>query len=97
MRVQTALLALAVSLAAMPALAADTPRDAARAPAAERDEPASADRHCLKNTGTRIRARAGERPRCSAFAGRAYSRDDLERTGRVDIADALRTLDPSIR
>lgn len=34
---------------------------------------------------------------CIAANGRVYSREDLERTGQTDIADALRRLDPSIR
>lgn len=93
--------ALCLGLAG-PALAA-TPQ--ATAPQAARDAGAATQvgerearthRHCLRETGTRIRSRDDQR-RCSAFAGRVWSREDLERTGRVDIADALRTLDPSIR
>jgi hypothetical protein len=34
--------------------------------------------------------------KCAEF-GRAYDRDDIDRTGAVDLADALRRLDPSIR
>lgn len=34
---------------------------------------------------------------CIAANGRVYSREDLERTGQIDIADALRRLDPAIR
>lgn len=33
---------------------------------------------------------------CVSASGRAYSRSDLERTGEVDIADALRKRDPAI-
>ncbi|GAB3088878.1 hypothetical protein [Lysobacter terrae] len=61
------------------------------------------DRHCLRYTGTRITHRSDERSdgkkqrMCSnGQIGRAYTREDLDRTGRIDIADALRTLDPSI-
>ena len=59
-------------------------------------------RDCLRETGTRITAlrRAGnraDRDRCVASNGRVYTRDDLDGTGRVDIGDALRALDPSIR
>jgi len=65
------------------------------------------DRNCLRHTGSRIVARANaprsarERndklgQRCVAASGRVYSRADIERTGEIDIADALRKLDPAI-
>lgn len=66
------------------------------------------DRNCLQQTGSRIvsrynakrSARATDKPakgkRCVAAFGRVYSREDLDRTGEIDIADALRKLDPSI-
>ena len=38
-----------------------------------------------------------DRDDCIAANGRVYSREDLRRTGEVDIADALRKLDPAIR
>lgn len=56
-----------------------------------------ASRHCLRETGTRIRVRAEGGRRCSPASGRVWTREDLERTGHVDLADALRTLDVSIR
>ena len=57
---------------------------------------APSDRHCLRQTGSRITARrASEARRCTAI-GRVYTQDDLRRTGHIDVADALRTLDPSI-
>jgi hypothetical protein len=34
--------------------------------------------------------------KCATAAGRAYSRADLDRTGSIDLADALRRLDPAI-
>jgi hypothetical protein len=59
------------------------------------------DRHCLRSTGSRIVAaqnrkadQAGQR--CVSANGRAYTREDLDRTGEIDLADALRKLDPSI-
>lgn len=55
------------------------------------------DRFCVRETGTRIVARRDRERRCSGFAGRSYSREELQSTGRPDIADALRMLDPSIR
>ncbi len=66
------------------------------------------DRYCLRQTGSRIVARDNsaryrsaresnrKSPRCVAAHGRVYSREDLQRTGHIDIADALRKLDPSI-
>lgn len=64
------------------------------------------DRNCLRETGSRIVARdnarvaAGKAPargaRCVSAHGRSYGRDDLDRTGGMDVADALRRLDPSI-
>ena len=62
------------------------------------------DRYCLRATGSRIVVRdsaTGEAPdfdkHCLALGGRAYSREDIERTGEVDLADALRKLNPAIR
>jgi hypothetical protein len=47
---------------------------------------------CVTQTGSRI---AGNSANCAAF-GRSYSRDDIDKTGKVDLGDALQTLDPSI-
>lgn len=53
------------------------------------------DHHCIRNTGTRLRAR--DKNGCIANApGRSYGRDDIERTGDTELADALQRLDPSI-
>ena len=71
----------------------------AQAPVAEEAKsPPLSDRHCLRHTGTRIVARAERRARykCAPAFGRAYTREELDRTGQVNIADALRMLDPSI-
>ena len=56
-------------------------------------------RYCLRHTGTRIdlRRHDGSEQDCVAAGGRVYTRADLERTGEVDIADALRKLDPAIQ
>lgn len=98
--------AVLLSLAASAAMAQGTD-PAGTAPAAETTEaPAIAadertdDRFCLRATGSRIVERANARGvrRCTVASGRVYSRDDLDRAGgAVDIADALRRLDPSIR
>jgi hypothetical protein len=56
--------------------------------------------YCLQHTGSLIRQsgsrQRGGRQQCAAI-GSAYTRDDLQRTGATDIADALRRLDSSIR
>lgn len=87
-------LAMPATQAAQVAPAADI------APAAdEAKKPDVNDRTCLRHTGTRIATQADSRVqrKCSGAIGSAYTRDDLQRTGEVDIADALRKLDPSIR
>ncbi|MGH8033120.1 MAG: hypothetical protein ACREO8_12350 [Luteimonas sp.] len=64
-----------------------------------------ADRDCLRETGSRITSSANNRARkagkpasnCVAASGRSYSKQDLDRTGETNTADALRKLDPSIR
>lgn len=48
---------------------------------------------CLQYTGSRIRPPAGQ---CAPSRGRVYSREDIERTGGVNLNDALRRLDPSL-
>jgi hypothetical protein len=61
-------------------------------------------RTCLRSTGSRITAaenlraaKDGKPQRCVPGPGRVYTKEDLDRTGYVDIADALRSLDTSIR
>jgi hypothetical protein len=91
-----------------PAVGAALPGDAPAQDAAAKagaQEVASAgaekkliDRKCLQYTGSRIRAydpRTGKRP-CMAGPGSSYSRDDLDSTGQVDLAKALRQIDPAI-
>ena len=46
--------------------------------------------------GSRIRQRDAKTA-CNGQPGRSYSKDDLDRTGQPSLAEALRTLDPSIR
>jgi len=66
------------------------------------------DHNCLRDTGSLItsaqnqralrRARANRDAtvdvRCAGY-GRAYTQDDIRRTGAIDLADALRQLDPA--
>lgn len=91
--------------------AADTAAAAAPADGAQADDarkPPVSDAYCLRHTGSRITSRSAEKADANAATarksrtcnngaiGRAYTRDDLDRTGEIDLADALRKLDPSI-
>ena len=61
--------------------------------AAQRD----ADHNCMRYTGTRILPRNKPARECIPRHGSVYTREDLDRTGEVDIGQALRKLDTSIR
>lgn len=57
---------------------------------------------CLEETGSLITAAQNRRlakadKKCAPVAGRSWSRRDIERTGAIDLADALRQLDPTVR
>lgn len=54
----------------------------------------SNDPNCVTQTGSHLQSR--HRNGCVAN-GRSYSRDDLDRTGQVDVGEALRRLDPRLR
>ena len=61
----------------------------------------AADKFCLRQTGSHVHAivragRKGSAVECVNAPGRAYTRADLERTGALTVAEALRRLDPSI-
>lgn len=74
------------------ARAADPSLDERRTEQATRRD---ARRHCLRETGSQLRPRHTA-DRCVAY-GNVWTREDLARTGYLDIANALRTLDASIR
>lgn len=83
----------------MQTAAAETPPDAT-APAQTAEPP----RTCLRSTGSRIvasrnlRAEKDRKPQgCAVAAGRVYTAEDLDRSGHINLADALRSLDTSIR
>lgn len=92
---------------AAPASGPATPADRTFAdgePRAE-DRQTLSDRNCLRQTGSRIVARQNARAddlkdpgkrRCAPVSGRSYNRDDIDRTGQTNVADALRMLDPSV-
>lgn len=96
--------ALAVfAFAAAPAVAQsqEEPEEEARSRARDSARKPD-DRFCIEQTGSRIVAARNARSKsdqkdCVAAGGRVYTREDIERTGSVDLRDALRRLDPSIR
>lgn len=78
----------------VPAQAADDAKTSkpANRPATERAD-------CPTVTGSRIPPKRDSRGECPkiAGAGRTYDKDDIDRTGAVDLGEAIRQLDPSIR
>lgn len=67
------------------------------APVTDESRAASADRNCLKETGSRVRASADRKGRkCINAPGASYTREDLDKTGATNIKDALRRLDPTV-
>ena len=71
---------------------------------AEATAPPEPARTCLRSTGSRVTAaqnvraaKDGKPQRCAPVSGRVYTSEDIARTGQVDIHEALRMLDPSIR
>jgi hypothetical protein len=53
-----------------------------------------ARQHCIRDTGSRIERKDDG---CSNQPGSSYSQDELQNTGRIDTADALRQLDPRLQ
>ena len=51
------------------------------------------DPMCVRDTGSRIK-RTGDYKPCVAQPGTTYTQDQLDQTGRLDVAEALRYLDP---
>ncbi len=71
-------------------------------PAAPADEPvlisaAAAEdasaRGCVRDTGTRTPSR--DEDGCNGLPGESYDKEQIDRTGAVDTADAIRRLSPS--
>ena len=100
-----------MSMAAMAQSAApDTAVDPAIAPAsgatttaqpAPKDEIANkddvSDHSCLKETGSRLPPRPDSKGRkCINATGRAYTKEEMDSTGAIDLKDALRRLDPAV-
>ena len=74
----------------------EAPADAQAQPPADQKQARVDDSHCLRQTGSRIRTTDRNGEADCRNVGRAYDRDQLDRTGRVNLADALRSVDPSI-
>ncbi len=86
------LIAFAVLLALNPCWADDAEKVTSAEPVTE-SQPAG---DCLTETGSRIRRDAAEHP-CIGAPGQVLSRKDLDRTGAVNTADAVRKLVPQAR
>lgn len=82
-----------VTTPATPVAAAPPAAMPVASPPQKTDKTALNDRNCLRHTGSRLVGKG----QCANASGRAYTRDDLQRSGRTDLADALRALDPSVR
>ncbi len=98
--VTAALAALVFAAAPAAVHAQDEPEEAARTRAKEARR--ADDRFCIEQTGSRIVAARNARSKsdekeCVNAGGRVYTREDIERTGSVDLQDALRRLDPRLR
>lgn len=51
------------------------------------------DRNCIRDTGSLIPPKKGQ---CLPVAGRSYSKQDLDSTGKTTLGPALQQLDPSV-
>ena len=51
----------------------------------------AAARNCLLETGSRFKRSLDQ---CGAVPGRVYTREDLERTGAINLSDAIHKLTP---
>ncbi|WP_162315326.1 hypothetical protein [Pseudoxanthomonas yeongjuensis] len=81
--------------------ASDAARPASKDEVTRKDDVAKkdevSDRSCLKETGSRLAPRPDNKGRkCVNATGRSYTKDDLDRTGAIDLSDALRRLDPAV-
>lgn len=56
---------------------------------------ALAKEHCVQDTGSYIKR--PEPKDCANIPGTSYSNQEIQDTGRLDTADALRQLDPRIQ
>jgi len=88
----------AFAVQAQPPAAAPEPAPEAAQPADEEvtlitaADAAAQDTGCVRDTGTRLKHR--DRKGCTGAPGESFSREDIDRTGAVDTADAIRKLSP---
>ena len=87
------LVPLAVLAADAPAAAAAAAKEAAR----KEVEAKKASALCEAVTGTRIRPAKDDNCRASVSPFRSYTAEDLQQTGKIGLAEALRDLDPIFR
>lgn len=90
----------ALTLVALLTLPGWVPAQAADAPVSKpANRPVTETSDCPKPTGSRITPQRDSKGECPklAGAGRVYDKDDIDRTGAIDVSEALRKLDPSIR
>lgn len=89
---------LALLLGSLGAAAAESSA-AAGARQAQGDTPQPAKKYvaCETVTGSRIRPAKNQKCRITASPVRTYTQRDLEMTGALTVADALRRLDPAYR
>jgi hypothetical protein len=94
MNTRPLMLAIATTFALANAFADEPP--AAQKPAAvEPAKPAAKAQAYCGGGGTRIRQKA---PNCASTAPmRSYGQQDLEKTGEIDLGQALKKLDPIFR
>lgn len=87
--------AVVLFLGPLAALAADTGAPAETARPAKPAKAKSADADCQNISGSRVRPAEGRSCDSSSFGPlRTYTRRDIEMTGALDLAEALRKLDP---
>ena len=100
MLIATILAAAAFAAAPLHAQSQPEPEEEARSRA--KAEQKEEDRFCVQQTGSRVIAARNMRSRsdekeCINGGGTVYTRADIERSGSIDVKDALRRLDPRIR
>ena len=88
-------LGVLVATAAFGCATSTAPKSAADSRAANLKSAPAADAHCVADTASRIK-RTADKP-CGATPGTTYTQQELENTGRIDTAEALKQLDPRIQ
>jgi hypothetical protein len=93
--VRNLVLGVLVATAAFGCATSSTQKSAADSRAANLKSAAATDTHCVADTASRIK-RTADKP-CGATPGTTYTQQDLETTGRLNTAEALKQLDPRIQ